>query len=140
LGSLYLTGVGVVRDKEQGARWLRSSAESRNQAAQVDLANLVLEGAGVPEDPSRIAGWLKQAAAEGDLPPRLVKPPGRGRRIASTDVLRAGALRYGFQQALGSFGFRRENCDQAISINIDEGGYRASRSRIGLPALTHHST
>jgi hypothetical protein len=32
--------------------------------------------------------------------------------------------RYGFHQALGSFGFRRE-CDQFISIEIDEGGYKS---------------
>jgi hypothetical protein len=29
---------------------------------------------------------------------------------------------HGFHQVLGSFGFRRENCDQVISIDIDERG------------------
>jgi len=50
-----------------------------------------------------------------------VNPSGAVNNLASSCVLRAGALLYGFHQALGSFGFRRENCDQAMSINIDEG-------------------
>ena len=58
---------GVTRDKEEGARWLRVSAQAGHQVAQVDLANLVLEGAGEAEDSSRIAGWFKQAASAGDL-------------------------------------------------------------------------
>jgi hypothetical protein len=38
-----------------------------DQAAQVDLANLVLEGAGSSEDPARTAHWSERAAASGDL-------------------------------------------------------------------------
>jgi hypothetical protein len=38
-----------------------------DQAAQVDLANLVLDGAGRPEDPERVARWFAEAAAAGDL-------------------------------------------------------------------------
>ena len=55
----------------------------------------------------------------------VVNPRGAVHNLGLSCMLRTGVLRHGFHQALGSFGFRRENCDQAISIEIDYGGYKS---------------
>jgi uncharacterized protein len=67
LGSLYLTGAGVVQDDVEAMRWLRISGEAGDRAAQFDLANLVLQGVAAPDDPARVAEWFEQAALSGDL-------------------------------------------------------------------------
>jgi hypothetical protein len=45
--------------------------------------------------------------------------------FGSSCVLRAGAPRHGFHQPRSSRGFRRQNGGEAISIDIDEGGYKS---------------
>jgi len=56
-----------TQDGEEGARWLRRSAEAGDQASQADLANLVARGGGEPEDQDRIARWFADGAIAGDL-------------------------------------------------------------------------
>ncbi|RVD11957.1 sel1 repeat family protein [Mesorhizobium sp. M2A.F.Ca.ET.029.05.1.1] len=67
LASLYLSGNGVAKDAEEGARLLRAAAASGNRESQVDLANLVLDGGGEPDDEISVAGWFGASASSGDL-------------------------------------------------------------------------
>ena len=68
LGSLYLTGAGVVQDNE-GV--LRAGCASQPKPATRYRRSIWLilfsKARARADDPAKIAGWFKQAAASGDL-------------------------------------------------------------------------
>src|SRR5262245_54990936 len=55
--------------------------------------------------------------------------------IASFQPLRSGALANRFCQPRGGFRLRRENRNEALSIDIDEGGHKSIKIAHGNPLL-----
>jgi len=67
LASLYLTGYGVVEDREEAERLLRIAAEGGNLDASADLANLVTNDPKRAHEADAVPGWFEGAAQDGDF-------------------------------------------------------------------------
>lgn len=67
LGVMYIHSIGVPRDVDTGAKWLREAAERNHIEAQIELARMYETGTGVPQDAGRAAKWLRRAAEQGDV-------------------------------------------------------------------------
>lgn len=65
LGSLYLGGLGVRRDTNQGVKWLSRAAEQGNTRAQSFLGLAYWYGDGVPQDYVVGYSWFNIAARYG---------------------------------------------------------------------------
>lgn len=65
LGLLFSMGLGVPRDLERAAVWLKKSAAQGNAHAQNDLGTLYDQGRGVRIDPEEAARLYRQAAEQG---------------------------------------------------------------------------
>lgn len=65
LGIMYAKGLGVPRDYEPAAMWLRKSAEQGYASAEDDLGVLYGQGRGVRENPAEAARWFLKAAVQG---------------------------------------------------------------------------
>ncbi|MHC2463486.1 tetratricopeptide repeat protein [Bradyrhizobium embrapense] len=64
LGVCLLQGIGVERNEQQAAVWLRRAAEGVPEA-QLMIGRLVADGRGVPADPKAARGWFARAAEGG---------------------------------------------------------------------------
>jgi TPR repeat protein len=71
LGTLYIHGVGLPQDVDQGIRWLKVAAGQGDVEAQVELAQLYQAGSGVPQDFEQSAKWYEAAAENGHLGAQL---------------------------------------------------------------------
>ncbi len=66
LGTIYMMGCGVERDKKKAASYIEKAAESApNITAQAQIGYLYLEGRGVEQDPEAAFEWLSLAARNG---------------------------------------------------------------------------
>ena len=69
LGSMYLGGLGVVKDPSKANDWFRKAAERGNIDAQRQLAAGYFTGRfGLPKDIDQAMSWYHRAAEHGDLP------------------------------------------------------------------------
>ncbi len=66
LADHYYSGVGVIKDFTEAARWYRKAAEQGEARAQSALAMCYLLGKGVPKDHAEAVKWCRKAAAQGD--------------------------------------------------------------------------
>lgn len=66
LGSMYLWGIGGVKDPESAADWLERAAEQGVVEAQVKLAALYADGRDVRFDLDKAVAWLRTAADRDD--------------------------------------------------------------------------
>ena len=66
LASLYLKGIGVVKDYDQAAKWFRCAAERGYARSQFELALRYSNGQGVLQDFSQAAAWYRKAAEQGN--------------------------------------------------------------------------
>jgi TPR repeat protein len=64
LGSRYLLGRGVERDRAEGIRWIQEAAKQGLLPAQVALAEAL---SGPLKNPVEAARWFRAAAEQGDL-------------------------------------------------------------------------
>jgi uncharacterized protein len=71
LGIIYLHGVGLSQDVEQGIRWLTVAAGQGDVEAQVELAQLYQTGTGVSQDFMQSAQWYEKAAEGGHVGAQL---------------------------------------------------------------------
>lgn len=62
----YENGLGVPRDPERAALWVKRAAELGYSTAQVHYARALLTGEGVPRDEGQARFWLMQAERQGD--------------------------------------------------------------------------
>ena len=65
LGWTYLCGLGVERDDNRSAYWLRRAAEQGHCEAQFELGQKYLLARGVPQDYKQAVDWFRQAAEQG---------------------------------------------------------------------------
>ena len=65
VGSCYLYGMGVARDKGKGIEWLTKAANAGDTTAAAELGDLYAEGALVKKDAKLAAKWHLQAAKDG---------------------------------------------------------------------------
>jgi hypothetical protein len=66
LGVAYFAGQGVVRNDQEGVKWLRLSAAQGNSLAQSNLGTSYAEGRGVPQDYQEALKWYRLSAAQGN--------------------------------------------------------------------------
>ena len=65
VGSCYLYGVGVAKDKAQGLEWLTKAANAGYTTASAELGDLYADGDIVKKDVTLAAKWHLKAAQEG---------------------------------------------------------------------------
>lgn len=70
LGNLYMDGIGVVQNYEQGIEWIKKSAHKNNPCGQYFLAKLYLKGRGLPKDEMSGNLYLR-LSAEQKYPPAI---------------------------------------------------------------------
>ncbi len=68
LGTMYLKGLGVVRDRAKAAQWIARSAESGHQVAIFQRGLLYMRGVGVPKSEHLAAEDFARAANTGFIP------------------------------------------------------------------------
>ncbi len=61
LGLMLAAGDDILRDWEQGLKWIRAVAERGHTDAQKFLAVMYAEGEGVPQDLSEALKWYNKA-------------------------------------------------------------------------------
>jgi TPR repeat protein len=62
---LYQHGLGVAKNNEQAATWLRRAADQGYAVAQNELGVMYAKGMGVPRNLSETVRWCALAAAQG---------------------------------------------------------------------------
>ena len=65
VGSCYLHGVGVAKDKGKGLEWLTKAANAGFTTASAELGDMYADGDLVKKDAKLAAKWHLQAAKEG---------------------------------------------------------------------------
>jgi uncharacterized protein len=66
IASMFLDGLGVVKDEKEALRWYRLGAKGENANAQNQAGGMLLRGAkGIPIDKVEARQWLQLAAAQG---------------------------------------------------------------------------
>ena len=63
---MLLSGDGITKDEEQGAKMLLQAAKENYDWAQFELGNCYLAGRGVPEDDIQAMVWYQKAADNGN--------------------------------------------------------------------------
>ncbi len=84
LGVLYSNGLGVQRDDEVAARWVREGADLGFATAQFYLGEMYEDGRGVTRDYGEAMRWYRVAAEQGDMDARtnIGKLYAEGRGVA----------------------------------------------------------
>ncbi|MEM9732825.1 MAG: tetratricopeptide repeat protein [Pseudomonadota bacterium] len=65
IAELYWKGLGVAKNRDEGARWYEFAAQAGDREAQFAFGNILLRGTVVPEDKTRGEAFLKKAAEQG---------------------------------------------------------------------------
>ncbi len=65
LGFMYSSGMGVVKDEVESAKWFHKAANQGNAAAQYNLADICENGRGMPKDLAEAAKLYRKAADQG---------------------------------------------------------------------------
>lgn len=65
MGLLYQRGLGVAKNNEQAATWLRRAGDQSYAVAQNELGVMYAKGMGVPRNLSESVRWFARAAAQG---------------------------------------------------------------------------
>ena len=63
LGTMYLSGEGVIQDYKEAAKWYTKAAEQGNAKAQFNLALMYANGEGVIQDDVYAHMWLNIASS-----------------------------------------------------------------------------
>lgn len=66
LGSHYLNGMSVPKDRKKGSEWYRKAAEGGDKDSQARLGRLYKEGEGVEKNLKKAYKWYRKAAEQGD--------------------------------------------------------------------------
>lgn len=66
LGAMYNTGLGVVQDYAESAKWYRLAAAQRYAIVQRNLGEIYAGGHGVPKDYVLAHMWFNLGAVSGD--------------------------------------------------------------------------
>ena len=66
LGTMQFLGLGVERDVQKSAEWVRKAAEQGHATAQGELGRIYWAGRGVPRDEAEAGRWFLKAAMNGD--------------------------------------------------------------------------
>jgi TPR repeat protein len=67
LGLLYLEGVQVLQDYEEGARFVCEAADAGDDNGQFNCALVLLEGRGVEADAAKAISYAEKAADAGNI-------------------------------------------------------------------------
>jgi hypothetical protein len=67
LGSLYVSGDGVLHDDKQAFEWIRKAANQGLAGAQALLGLMYVKGKGVPQDDKQAGEWYKKAVEQGNV-------------------------------------------------------------------------
>ncbi len=65
MGTMYLNGQGLQRDKAAAANWYLKAAEQGYSEAQFSLGVMLATGDGIPQDKPAAAEWYRKAANQG---------------------------------------------------------------------------
>ncbi len=65
LGLYYQSGVGVLQDYEEAAKWYRLCAQAGYDACQLHIGMMHSDGEGVPQDAVLAYMWFNLAASQG---------------------------------------------------------------------------
>ncbi len=68
LAAYYAQGIGVAKDLNQTAEWLRKAAAAGDAVAMDGLGQLYANGQGVGKDPAQAEAWFRKAVAKGNAP------------------------------------------------------------------------
>lgn len=67
LGKLYRSGVGVLQNFDQSAKWIQTAAVRGNAEGMLELGRLYRDGIGFEKSPVRAYVWFNRAAAVHNL-------------------------------------------------------------------------
>ena len=62
LGYMYVNGLGVARNCDEGAVWTRKAAEAGFPEAECEMGYLYQNGLGVGKDSSQAVAWYRKSA------------------------------------------------------------------------------
>jgi len=65
LGTMYMNGAGVPKDREQARKWLEKAADQNHADAQNALGLMYWKGRGVDKDREQARQWFEKAIAQG---------------------------------------------------------------------------
>lgn len=66
LGMRYMIGHGVVKNPEEGIKWLKKAAKQKNGPALYLLGKIYYEGLGVKKDTEQAIRWYRESALTGE--------------------------------------------------------------------------
>ncbi len=67
LGFMYVKGIGIEKNEEDGVKWYRKAAELGHLTSQFNLGVMYAKGRGVEQNYVESLKWYKMAAEQGDL-------------------------------------------------------------------------
>ena len=67
LGFMYVKGIGIEKNEEDGVKWYRKAAELGHLTSQFNLGVMYAKGRGVEQNYAESLKWYKMAAEQGDL-------------------------------------------------------------------------
>jgi len=67
LGFMYVKGIGIEKNEENGLKWYRKAAELGHLTSQFNLGVMYAKGRGVEQNYVESLKWYKMAAEQGDL-------------------------------------------------------------------------
>lgn len=68
LGVMYISGIGVAKDKKEGVKWYQKSADQGYPPGQWNMAFVHVKGEVVPQDFAKALELFKKAAEKGYAP------------------------------------------------------------------------
>jgi len=67
LGFMYVKGIGIEKNEEDGVKWYRQAAELGHLTSQFNLGVMYAKGQGVEQNYIEALKWYQMAAEQGDL-------------------------------------------------------------------------
>jgi TPR repeat protein len=67
LGFMYVKGIGIEKNEENGVKWYRKAAELGHLTSQFNLGVMYAKGRGIEQNYVESLKWYKMAAEQGDL-------------------------------------------------------------------------
>jgi integrase len=86
LALMYSSGLGVIRDDSEAAKWFHTAAEQGHARSQNALGLMYAEGSGIPQDNVEAYKWFNLAAAQ-PTSFLLELPDGKGDASENRDAL-----------------------------------------------------
>jgi TPR repeat protein len=67
LGFMYVKGIGIEKNQEDGIKWYRKAAEKGHVTSQFNLGIMYAKGRGVEQNYAEAFRWYLKAAEQGDI-------------------------------------------------------------------------